>query len=133
MAKDEEDEIRKLIDGWLRASSAGELERVLELMTEDAVFLAPSRPPIRGRAEFAATQIGMQGSQIEATSEIQEVRVFGDWAYVWTQLEVVITPSAKESPVKRAGPTLSVLRKQDGTWRMFRDANMLSVLPPSAT
>jgi uncharacterized protein (TIGR02246 family) len=133
MANDEEAEIRKLIDGWLRASSAGELERVLEMMTEDAIFLAPSRPPIRGRTEFAATQIGMQGSQIEATSEIQEIRVIGDWAYVWTQLEVVMTPSPKESPVKRAGPTLSVLRKKNGQWRMFRDANMLSVLPPSAS
>ena len=133
MAQNEEDEIRRLIDGWLRATSAGELERVLGMMTEDAVFLAPSRPPIRGRQEFAAKQIGMQGSQVEATSEIEEIRVFGDWAYVWTQLQVVVTPSPKESPVKRAGPTLSVLRKKDGKWRMYRDANMLSVLPPSAT
>ena len=118
--------IRALIAEWLEASAAGKNERVLELMSEDAVFLVPGRPPMRGRAAFAAAQQGMKGLRFEGTSEIQEVRVFGDWAYAWTQLTVVMTPPGSGKSVKRAGPTLSVLRKEKGRWVLFRDANLLS-------
>jgi ketosteroid isomerase-like protein len=32
-------------------------------------------------------------------------------------------------PILRAGPTLTVLRRQtDGTWAIYRDANMLAVV-----
>jgi uncharacterized protein (TIGR02246 family) len=130
MATKDEDEIRELIDGWLEASTAGDEEKVLEMMAEDVVFLAPGREPIRGRTEFAATQMGTRGLEMEAQAEVEEVRVCGDWAFAWTQLTVVIKPSGNDAPVKRTGPVLSVLRKVNGKWMLYRDANMLSVVPP---
>jgi uncharacterized protein (TIGR02246 family) len=124
--------IRALIAEWLEASAAGKNERVLELMAEDVVFLVPGRPPMRGRAAFAAAQRGMGGVRFEGKSEVQEVRVFGDRAYALTQLTVVMTPPGGGKPVKRAGPTLSVLRKEQGKWVLFRDANLLSVVEPGS-
>jgi ketosteroid isomerase-like protein len=39
---------------------------------------------------------------------------------------VALTPPGGE-PVRRAGYTLSILRKgSDGRWRLFRDANLVS-------
>jgi ketosteroid isomerase-like protein len=48
-------------------------------MAEDVVFLMPGQPPMRGRSAFAAGQAALRQFRIEATSDIQEIKVFGDW------------------------------------------------------
>ena len=125
----DEQAIRELIATWLSATKAGDTERVLSLMAEDAVFLVPGQPPMLGRAAFAAAQSGLEQVDIDATSEIQEIKVLGEWAYLWTKLSVVMTPKKGGAPNKRAGYTLSILQKKAGSWVLFRDANMLAELP----
>jgi ketosteroid isomerase-like protein len=66
---------------------------------------------------------------IDGSSEIQEIHIAGNWAYMWTRLSVVMTPADGSKPVKRAGHTMSVLRKENGKWRLARDANMLALVP----
>ena len=100
-------------------------------MAEDVVFLLPGQPPIIGKAAFEAAANAQSMSkdsrpEFEGTSEIQEIKVFDDWAYMWTRLKVVITPSDGSPPITRAGHTLSILRKQAGKWVLARDANMLA-------
>src|SRR5258706_16140361 len=96
-------------------------------MADDVVFLVPGRPPMRGKAEFAAAQKGALGQfSFDAMSEVKEIKMLGDWAYCWTQLTVVMTPSNGGPPITRSGPTLSILRKQRGAWAIVRDANMLA-------
>ena len=46
----DEQAIRTLFDAWQRASRAGDMDTLLGFATDDAVFLAPGQPPIRGRA-----------------------------------------------------------------------------------
>ncbi len=125
----DEQAIRELIATWFAASKAGDNEKVLGLMADDVVFLVSGQKPIRGKAGFAAAQGGMDQFDIDGHSEIQEIKVSGDWAYCWTQLTVTITPKAGGKTIKRAGNTLSVLRKEDGKWLLYRDANLLSVVP----
>ena len=122
----DEQTIRELIDIWLRASKAGDREVVLSLMAEDVVFLQPGQPPMRGRAGFAAAQKAMNDVDIDASSEIQEIRILGDWAYCWNRLTVVVSPRNGGASIKRAGDVLSLLQKQSGRWVIVRDANMLS-------
>ena len=65
--------------------------------------------------------------RIEGTSEIREVEVLGDWAYLRGHLQVAVTTPAGNT-VRRAGYTLTILRKEpDGKWRLARDANLLTV------
>ncbi len=123
----DEQAIRDLVNTWLGASKAGDTEKVLSLMAEDVVFLVTGQPPMRGRAAFAASQSALADIDLEATSEIQEIKVLGEWAHLWTKLTVVMTPKTGGAPVKRAGNTLSILQKQNGAWVIFRDANMLAV------
>jgi uncharacterized protein (TIGR02246 family) len=113
---------------WLSASKAGDTEKVLSLMADDVVFLVTGRPPMRGKAAFAASQSALADIDLEATSEIQEIKMFGEWAYLWNKLTVVMTPKKGGAPAKRAGNTLSILQKQSGAWVMFRDANMLAAV-----
>ncbi len=121
----DEQAIRDMVSTWLDASRAGDTETVLNLMTDDVIFLGPGRQPMRGKSEFAASQSALRDATIDAHGEIQEIKVFGDWAYIWTELTVVITPTSGE-PMKRSGNTLSVLKKENGVWRIARDANMLA-------
>ncbi|NTU84750.1 MAG: SgcJ/EcaC family oxidoreductase [Chloroflexales bacterium] len=126
-AAHDEQAIRALVARWLEASATGDLPALLSLMAEDVVFLTPGQPPIRGRDAFAAD--AQQGQyRIEASGEVREVQVNGDWAYCWSQLVVTVTPLETGSPVRRSGPTLTILRKEpDGRWVVFRDANMLTL------
>ena len=126
----DEREIRALVDEWMQATRAGDVQRVLDLMTDDVVFLVPGRPPM-DKAEFAAmsrAQAGGDAPRFDGSSEIMEVKVLGDWAFMWTRLTVVAT-MPDDRRVTRAGHTLTVLRKQDGKWRLARDANLLSTVP----
>jgi uncharacterized protein (TIGR02246 family) len=124
----DEAQIRELVVKWMDATRAGEPDRILELMTEDVVFLMPGREPMR-KAEFAAgarAQAGGKAPKFDGRSEIQEVQVCGDWAFMWTKLSVVATPPDGGAQTKRAGHTLTVLRKENGKWRVARDANLLA-------
>jgi ketosteroid isomerase-like protein len=81
---------------------------------------------MRGKAAFAEAQSQLQGADLAANSKIQEIKVFGEWAYVWTELSVVVTPRNGGEAIERRGNTLSILQKQAGVWFLFRDANMLA-------
>lgn len=45
----DEDQIRTLVDTWQTATQAGDVDTVLGLMTDDAVFFVPGRPPMGRR------------------------------------------------------------------------------------
>lgn len=121
---DDERAIHDFVDGWLAASKAGDLARVLDLMTDDVVFMVPGREPF-DKAEFASSFAAMQDVRIEGRSDIQEIEVLGDWAFMRNRLEVSVTP-ANGSTVTRSGHMLTILRKAaDGRWRLSRDANLL--------
>jgi uncharacterized protein (TIGR02246 family) len=80
-----------------------------------------------GKQAFATAAEGMTKARIEGTSEIQEVQVLGDWAYLRNRLEMTVTPPDGGGPVRRSGYTLTILRKgPDGRWRLARDANLLA-------
>ncbi len=126
MATDEQ-QIRDLIATWMVATKAGDTDRVLSLMTDDVVFLVAGSPPF-GKQKFAETQRPPDGGprpKFDGRSEIQEIRVVGDWAFIWTRLTVEVTSPGGQTH-KRAGHTLSVLQKVEGRWLLARDANMLT-------
>jgi uncharacterized protein (TIGR02246 family) len=126
--ENDEQAIRQLLTTWLDASKAGDTEKVLSLMADDVVFLVAGQPPMRGKAAFAASQSALKAAKIDASSEIQEIKVMGDWAYMWTKLSVAITLSSGAAPTKRAGNTLSILRREADNWLIARDANMLTAV-----
>jgi uncharacterized protein (TIGR02246 family) len=124
----DEQAIRAVIATWMEATAAGDLARVLALMDDDVVFLGAGRPPMRGTDGFAAANKAMEGRvRVEGAADIREIRVFGDWAYVWNQLKVTMRPLDGGTPTHLGGPALSVFRKKsDGAWVIYRDANMIT-------
>ena len=117
--------IRGVIDDWMRASRAGDTKAVLELMTDDVVFLVPGREPF-GKAEFEAMSEAMDDLRVGGRAEVRELQVFGDWAWVRNHLEIDVTPPGGETG-HRSGYTLTILKKgEDGRWRLARDANLVA-------
>ena len=124
----DEQAIRNLYTIWRNAMVQEDLARVLELVTDDAVFLVPGQPPVRGKQQFAELFEAARGRyRIEFQSEFDEISLHDDWAYVTSRLAVELTPKSGGVPVHHAGHTLTILRKfPDGRWAVARDANLLA-------
>jgi uncharacterized protein (TIGR02246 family) len=122
---DDERAIRELVATWLRASQAGDIDTVLSLMTDDVIFMVPGREPF-GKEAFAAASRGMKDMRMEGASDIRELVVLGDWAYLRNHLQVTMAVPGS-APLRRAGYTLTILRREpDGRWLLARDANLLA-------
>jgi len=120
--------IRDLYAKWRQAMLEEDLGGVLELVTDDAVFLVPGQPPVRGKQQLAQLFEAARGQfRIEFKSEFDEISLHDDWAYVCSRLAVAMTPKSGGAPVHRAGHTLTILCKRpDGRWAVARDANLLA-------
>lgn len=122
---DDERAIRELVHRWLEATKAGDYETVLTLMADDVVFMVPGREPF-GKEAFARQSQQLKDARVEGNSDIKEIEVNGDLAWMRNQLEVKITPPNGQ-PMTRSGYTLTILRKQaDGKWVIARDANLVT-------
>jgi uncharacterized protein (TIGR02246 family) len=129
----DEQAIRALVATWLEATRQGDVATVLDLVTDDVVFLNAGGPPMIGRTAFAAAMrafAGPHAPRVDATSEIREIHVAGDCAWLWSDLRVRVTPPDGTTTL-RTGPALTILRKDAGRWRIARDANMLTQGAPA--
>jgi uncharacterized protein (TIGR02246 family) len=122
-------QIRKLVDSWIAASKAHDLPALMDMMTDDVLFLTPGRPPF-GKAEFAADSERMKGAAIDVRADVQEIEVFGPRAYVRNYIQAELT-FPDQAARRMSGYAMTVLRKDaDGRWRIARDANL--VMPEQA-
>jgi len=122
---DDEQAIRDVVGTWMDATRRGDVETVLDLMTDDVLFMTPGREPF-GKQEFREQSAGLHGVEIDGRAEIRELQVSGDQAWIRNHIELTMTPAGGE-PKRRSGYTLTILRKDsDGRWRLFRDANLVS-------
>jgi len=123
MSEDEQ-AIREVVDSWMDASRRGDTAAVLDLMTDDVLFMTPSREPF-GKKAFREISETMGDVRMEGRAEIQEIEVLGDRAWIRNHIDLTLTPAEGE-PLHRSGYTLTILRKcDDGRWRLFRDANLV--------
>ena len=124
-------QIRRLIEEWHRRTALGELDPILGLMTEDAVFLRCGFPPM-SRAEFAAGFREWAGkARIESKFDVKEIHASGDVAYAWSFISIVMTATETGARTTREGHTLSVFRKSHGgKWLLARDANLMPTGKP---
>ncbi len=122
---EDERAIRELVATWMSASRAGDTETVLGLIADDAEFMVVGREPF-GKDVFRAAAQPQKNVAIEGTSDIREIEVLGNWAWLRNYLTVTVTPPGG-APIRRAGWTLTILRKTDaGKWVLVRDANLMT-------
>jgi len=87
--------------------------------------MLPGQEPF-GKAAFAARNHDLKDAQIEASSDIREIKVLGDWAWMRNFLDVKIKTSTQQT-VEQSGFVLTILRKlPERNWVIARDANLLT-------
>jgi uncharacterized protein (TIGR02246 family) len=117
--------IRQLVDTWLAASKAGDVETLNSLMADDVLFIVPGKEPF-GKEAFAAGSEQMKDIKMDAAIDIKEIEVAGDWAWMRSLLRITFT-RAGEDPAKHSGHILTILYKEaDGRWVIRRDANFVA-------
>lgn len=127
----DEQRIHSLMNQWRERTAAGDVEGVLALMTDDAVFLTAGNPPMT-KADFAAGFRSFAGKvEIEATQDVKDLQVSGDLAFAWSHLSVTLTNAETGGRTERMGHVLTVYRKTAaGEWLLARDANLMPAPPP---
>lgn len=117
--------IRQLVETWMEASKNSDIGTLMDLMTDDVLFMVPGREPF-GKAAFKATAEAMRDVSFEGRAEICELQIFEHWAWLRNQIEIEM-PNPGSNPVRRKGFALTILCKgEDGRWRVLRDANLVS-------
>lgn len=122
-----EQEIRTLHSLWINAVNAGDLARLLTLLADDVVFVAPGQEPF-GRERFSTHfTAALQQMRFVCTSEIEEVIVTGDLACTRCRDTLSIEPHAGGKATQLAGHRMTIYRRQpDNRWLLSRDIHTLS-------
>ncbi len=123
--------IHDVHETWIAAVNAGDLDFLLALMTDDAVFLTPGQPPSR-RDDFSANFTSAhERLRVRCTSELEEVVVVGGVAYTRSRDALAVVSRAGGDTTQLAGYRMTVYREQpDGRWLLARDIHTLSPVDP---
>ena len=112
------------IEDRIRAAfAAGNAEGVAAEYTEDALLLPQGAPAVSGRAAIADLyRTVFKDYRCELKTEIEEVEIAGDWAFVRGRLQSTVTPKAGGDPMVSRGKYLAIVRRgPGGVWRFARD------------
>lgn len=125
----DEKQIRELFDNWIKSTTVGDLELSHQCIADDAVFFVPGIGEM-DKKSFAEAAAGGSPEdspyEFDLDCKLREIKVFGDYAYMWIDSTLVSTPKSGGPASKMAGHSLSVLEKRDGRWQILRDANTLT-------
>jgi uncharacterized protein (TIGR02246 family) len=126
MAVSDEQQIRHLMDEWRRCTAEEDLDGLLALTADHAVFLTPRQGPMT-KTEFAAGFRKITArARIESRQQLKDLGVCDDLAYAWSYLTVILTGKANGARSEVSGHVLTVFRKNAaGIWQLARDANLL--------
>jgi uncharacterized protein (TIGR02246 family) len=124
MTQDDKQAIRESVNAWLAASKKRDLATMLDLLADDVLFIVPGKEPFGKDAFATANQEQMKDVEMDATIDIKEIEVAGDWAWMRSFLNITFTHEGKST--RHSGHILTVWQKNsDGRWVIKRDANFV--------
>jgi uncharacterized protein (TIGR02246 family) len=128
MASDEY-QIRHLMEEWRRRASAGDVDGLLALTADHAVFLTPGHAPMT-KNDFAA-RFGRMAAKvrIDPVHQVKDLGISGDLAYAWSHVTVVFTAKTGGVRTERSGHVLAIFRRNSaGVWQVARSAKLIPIV-----
>ena len=123
----EEQRVRESHAAYIAAVNAADLAKVLSLMTDDVVLINPHQAPFGRDAFPAGFRGGHAAYELRCASDIEEVVVAGDVAYMRCRDSLSLKPRDGGAPSAMAGYRLSIYRRApDGRWLLARDMHALA-------
>ncbi len=116
------DDIEALLEAYESVLNASDVDGILELYTDDGVFMAPNNPSAVGieQVEAAYTAV-FEAIDLNVEFDIVEIEVISDdWAFARTNSAGTTTINATGDKVPEGNQELFVLRKVDGDWKIAR-------------
>ena len=104
--------------------SSGDVEKLLALVTDDAVLMPPNEPAVVGKEAARAWLRNLyQQFKIEGSyTSTADLRVIGDWAFERMSFKLKLTPVAGGAPIEDVGKGFHVYRRQaGGAWKIAQD------------
>lgn len=118
--------IRAVCDDQLKAVAAMDASKAVSGYTDDAVFMSPDAPLIRGKADVQKTFEAMLKDKPEFSIDTPKIEVAksGDVAYEWVTGKMAVKD--KKGKVTETGfKSLTAWKKQaDGSWKMTVDTSI---------
>ena len=115
--------IEQVAQRWIELYTAGDLDGLMTLYTEDAVVALHGRPALRGveqvRNFFAP---GMGKSRVTFAIDIEEIQVHGDTAHLLSKYYLTAEPRDGGDVYRDAGRSLLIYKRSpDNEWKLYLD------------
>ena len=129
---DDAEAIRRTNNFYAEMLVAGDVDALMTLYDENAVLFPPNESPLKGKESIRASWEAYfaDWDTIEARSVIDEIMVFGDWAYGHGHYRGRSRSTADERVVFEALKYSGMWRrKSDGSWVIARDMFNMDTAP----
>lgn len=118
--------IAKLLQDWSAATAAGDYAALEPLMHPDVLFLTSGAEPF-GRDQFRLSFESItKVMSLKSSVETRELTVTGEFAFAHNYITVTLSQKSGGTPMERSGHVLSVYKRTDGRWQLYRDANLMT-------
>lgn len=114
--------IKRLLNQIATADSAGDLDGIVSLYSDDAILLPPDRPILRGIDTIRQHYQKLFGHyKLEVTVHAQEIGIAGDWAHSLGTTTVRSFPRTGSQITQSIDKYIMLLKRaQDGNWKIHR-------------
>jgi uncharacterized protein (TIGR02246 family) len=115
-------EIRKQREEWLDAVNNNDISRVADLLTEDAVWIPPNMPALKGKTAISDWMNPFfEAYNYEFDIEKLDVRGAGDWAVEHASFRSKLSPKEGGEGSEHQGKYIIIWRwEKDNKWRIER-------------
>jgi uncharacterized protein (TIGR02246 family) len=115
------EEIRQFVKEWAKAMNAGDLDRIMSMVTDDCVRIPPNAPPLIGREAIRQDQrMSFDQYNFQGDEAVVDFRVSGDFAFSRGTWAYSLTPKSGGESEKFKGNFIDIYQKQpDGSWKLF--------------
>lgn len=117
--------IREVIDGFIRAYNAGDVGRLMKAYTDDIVDMSEGEPTVQGAQVRKDTEARLRDTFAKFTASltvrVDEIEIMGDRAFDRGVLRVELQPKGAGEVVIVERRFLEIWRREpDGEWRVAR-------------
>ncbi len=114
--------IKQLAADWRSGWLAVDADALLSLYGDEPVLMPQDQPAVFGKAAIRSLyQSVLRDYAITSESRLMEVEASGDWGYFWSTYSLTATPKAGGKPIKSAGKSVFIVKRQPGgAWKILR-------------
>lgn len=125
--------INALRDNFASMYNSGDVTRLGDLYTDDAVVMNNQQPALQGKpAILQSAQALVDQFTVNMSITPVDTQIAGDLAYEHGSFTMSLTPKAGGDPMQNSGNYIVVLKRgADGGWRLHREIGNNNQPPPA--